>query len=74
MDKYQENNRKVTSAPKNKGEASKSLEKGNVLSITSKQSEILREESKLMEAICTRENLNTAYKHVVKCIASGTHI
>ena len=66
MDKYQEKSRKATLALKNEGEAQRTLRKGIQLSIPFGKSEILREESKLMEAICDRENLNKAYKNVLK--------
>ena len=66
MDKYQKKCRKATLALKNEGEAQRALRKGIQLSIPFKESEILREESKLMEAICDRENLNKAYKNVLK--------
>jgi RNA-directed DNA polymerase len=66
MDKYQKKSRKATLASKNEGEARRALGKGIQLSIPFKETEILREESKLMEAICDRENLNKAYKNVLK--------
>ena len=66
MDKYQKKSRKATLASKNEGEAQRAWKKGIQLSIPFKDPEILREESKLMEAICDRENLNKAYKNVLK--------
>lgn len=66
MDKYQKKSRKATLASKNEGEAQSAWRKGTQLSIPFKEPEILREESKLMETICDRENLNKAYKNVLK--------
>ena len=66
MDNYQKKSRKATLASKNEGEARRVSGKGIQLSIAFKEPEILREESKLMEAICDRENLNKAYKNVLK--------
>ena len=66
MDKYRKKCRKTTLTSKQEGEARKDLGKGIQLSIPFKEPEILREESKLMEAICDRENLNKAYKNVLK--------
>jgi RNA-directed DNA polymerase len=66
MNKYQKKSRKATLASKQEGEARKDLGKGIQLSVPFKEPEILRGESKLMEAICDRENLNKAYKNVLK--------
>ena len=66
MDKYRKKSQKATLASKHAGEARKDLGKGIQLSIAFKEPEILREESKIMEAICDRENLNKAYKNVLK--------
>ena len=41
-------------------------EKGKQLPMPLKESELLRAESKIMEAICDRDNLNKAYKNVLK--------
>lgn len=66
MDKYQKKCRKATLPPQEEGEARRAMGEGKQLSIPFKQSEILREECKLMEAICDRENLNRAYKNVLR--------
>ncbi len=66
MDKYQKNGRKATFNSKDKGEARRTSRQGIQLSIPFKEPEILREESKIMEAIGNRENLIKAYKNVLK--------
>ena len=66
MNKYQKKYRKVTLTLNNEGEAQRALGKGVQLSIPFKEPEILREDSRLMEAICDRENLNKAYKKYLK--------
>ena len=66
MDKNQKNSRKATLPLKNTGEAQKALRGGKPLSLSSKDPEILRGRSNLMKAICQRENLNKAYKNVLK--------
>ena len=68
MDTYQKNKgrKAALTLEETKVKPKEYLEQGIQVSVAFRKPEILREESKLMEVICDRENLNKAYKTVLK--------